>query len=966
MMTIDKMPITGVGFRRFNNQYCLFVCTENIICSFKLTPRGELQEELDQVGCKAGCSTMSDEGELIVGKNDAVYFYDVDARGACYGFEGKKHLLSWFHSYLLVVSGDDSNRTGGASMIPGGGNRHQLNIYDTKNHLVAYSGVFNQITHILHEWGSIFVLCQEVMKDGSTAQRMYQLAEKDTQTKLEMLFRKNLYSIAINLAHSSQFDYAYIIDIFRKYGDHLYSKGDYDGAIGQYIRTIGKLEPSYVIRKFLDSQRIKNLTRYLEELHQKDLANSEHTTLLLNCYTKLKDVDKLDQFIKTSSDTLHYDIETAIRVCRQAGYYKHALYLSEKHSEHNWYLKIQIEDMQNYEDALAHIETLDFDLAESFMKKYGKILVTKLPDQTTKLLIRLCTGYVPKSRSKAGKKLVQPTLGSARAPAASQSAGGKTLLSFLTGDGSTPPISPAAISTPKSIVGSVVSSATAAVASSLETYRDELLGYNTPSNKAAQPAAADTASSTDSDTPQKSSGEEYIQCYTDQRQWLMVFLESVTNSNTESPTIMYNTLVELYLQEYQICASRLREIQSKKPQQRRQNIKDDVKDDNTDADNTDDDSLATDNDDDDTMSRQDVLIQKMESLQAKAMRLLKDPNANYDPQHALVLVQSHNFREGILYLYEKLGLHHDIIQYYMDQKDYKNIIESCKKYGDKESGDKQNMWVQVLSYFAEIGLEAEQQIVEVLNYIDRDNLLPPLMVIQILSQTKDDEPDSTASPRQQQQQQVKKQQAIKKQTTGVELNNNNAMGYRPKCTLGTIKDYIVRRLKQDQELISQDQETIAQYQTETKKMREEVLELQTSARIFQLSKCVSCSCPLDLPAIHFLCMHSYHHRCLGDCEECPVCEPKNRKVFEIKRNLEESAQQHEVFFKQLEGSNDGFSTVSEYFGRGIFNRVTKPGEGLDDVDDDYIDDEEDLLDEEDLDDLDDDEDLGDEDYEGAQ
>ena len=29
----------------------------------------------------------------------------------------------------------------------------------------------------------------------------------------------------------------------------VYSKGDHDGAISQYIRTIGHLEPSYVIRK---------------------------------------------------------------------------------------------------------------------------------------------------------------------------------------------------------------------------------------------------------------------------------------------------------------------------------------------------------------------------------------------------------------------------------------------------------------------------------------------------------------------------------------------------------------------------------------------------------------------------------------------------------------------------------------------------------------------------------------------
>lgn len=36
----------------------------------------------------------------------------------------------------------------------------------------------------------------------------------------------------------------------------------------QYVATIGHLEPSYVIRKFLDAQRIHNLTSYLEQLHE--------------------------------------------------------------------------------------------------------------------------------------------------------------------------------------------------------------------------------------------------------------------------------------------------------------------------------------------------------------------------------------------------------------------------------------------------------------------------------------------------------------------------------------------------------------------------------------------------------------------------------------------------------------------------------------------------------------------------
>lgn len=58
-----------------------------------------------------------------------------------------------------------------------------------------------------------------------------------------------------------------VAEIQRRYGDHLYAKHDYDGAVAQYAATIGCLEPSYVIRKFLDAQRIHNLTAYLEALH---------------------------------------------------------------------------------------------------------------------------------------------------------------------------------------------------------------------------------------------------------------------------------------------------------------------------------------------------------------------------------------------------------------------------------------------------------------------------------------------------------------------------------------------------------------------------------------------------------------------------------------------------------------------------------------------------------------------------
>ena len=122
--------------------------------------------------------------------------------------------------------------------------------------------------------------------------------------------------MAVKIARNQQYDAEGLVDIFRQYGDHLYAKGDQSGAIDQYIKTIGTLEPSYVIQKFLDAQKIHNLTAYLQALHRAGLASEDHTTLLLNCYTKLKDSDKLDEFIMTKDRDVDFDVDIAINVCR--------------------------------------------------------------------------------------------------------------------------------------------------------------------------------------------------------------------------------------------------------------------------------------------------------------------------------------------------------------------------------------------------------------------------------------------------------------------------------------------------------------------------------------------------------------------------------------------------------------------------------------------------------------------------
>ena len=47
-----------------------------------------LQAVLDEMGAPPGCTTTNQEGELVVGRPEAVYFYSPDGRGPCFVFEG--------------------------------------------------------------------------------------------------------------------------------------------------------------------------------------------------------------------------------------------------------------------------------------------------------------------------------------------------------------------------------------------------------------------------------------------------------------------------------------------------------------------------------------------------------------------------------------------------------------------------------------------------------------------------------------------------------------------------------------------------------------------------------------------------------------------------------------------------------------------------------------------------------------
>ncbi|KAL2264233.1 hypothetical protein VTK26DRAFT_65 [Humicola hyalothermophila] len=390
-------PITGVELHVEGALTTLFIATTSRILKLVISGKGHGQppKTVEDTGCAVGCMAVDKRtGQVVVAREDAIYYYTMDGRGPPSAYEGPKKLIAVHRDYIALVSppapvGEtDSMRRRfwgqAADSI------YTFTLIHPELRIIAHSEtVLSDVRHIFHIWGDLYILTQEG--------KVFRYHERSLQQRLEMLYQRNLYTLAADLAQRSGMDAQQQNTIFRKYGDYLYQKGNYDEAMTQYIKAIDSTEPSQVIRKFLDTQRIHNLIEYLEELHEHHKATSDHTTLLLNCYAKLKDIAKLEKFIKSPGD-LKFDLDTAISMCRQGGYHEQAAYLAKKHGEDELVVDILIEDSKAYREALDYIWRLDPETAYPCLMKYARVLIENCPREATQMFIDYYTGkYRPKA-----------------------------------------------------------------------------------------------------------------------------------------------------------------------------------------------------------------------------------------------------------------------------------------------------------------------------------------------------------------------------------------------------------------------------------------------------------------------------------------------------------------------------------------------------------------------------------------
>ncbi|THH06272.1 hypothetical protein EW145_g4204 [Phellinidium pouzarii] len=844
-------PITGLGFREPTEEspcLYLFVSTTGRVLCFQASGKGSgaAPHIVDEVGAALGCAVMDWRmRDIVVARDEAIYVCGTEGRGASVAYEGHKSSIHTHLNYIVIVSPPffPTAATTSATVrnfvaktqLPDKTDVSKVTVFDLENKFVAYSGTFVEgVRAVVSEWGHIYVLTN----DG----KLTCLEEKPTPEKLDMLYRKNWYSLALSLADTQGLDASSVADIHRQYGDHLYSKADYDGAMNQFVKTIGYLQPSYVIRKFLDAQRIHNLVTFLQDLHSLGLANSDHTTLLLNTYTKLKDVARLDSFIKTesrpssngdtSADEPPFDLETAIRVCRQAGYFEHASYLAKKFKRHEDYLRIQVEDTANYKDALAYVRRLDPEAMENNLARYGRVMLANLPDETTQLLIDICVGSTP-----------QPVDAEDPTSPKKNSTAGPSYLSYLALSRGGPTNVPG-VSTP--------TSPSTATAKQFEESKQTVRRTNSlhETLRSASPAPPSILSAKPK-IEKRPSPRQYFSHFVDNMDKFIVFLEAVAlrrwgqsvdntplsatelqpapldeEADNYDQVAVWNTLLEIYL----------------------------------------------------TLSENEG---EENHLRAKALALLQSDTIPYDPTHALMLCATRDFTPGLVLLWERLGMYEDVLRFWIAQETEAHtpgasaqVLRALFNYGEKQP-QLYPLALRFLTSSPELLSRHAEELEGVLERIEREKIMPPLGVLQVLSRN------------------------------GV-------------TSVGLVKHWLLTRIKESRNEIQTDQQLISSYRNETTAKLKQVDELSDPdhPRVFHVTRCSACSGQLDLPSIHFICLAENE-------SECPNCARAHGLLREIRRNNERLAGQHDLFISEVK--DGGFDTVAGGFSRGLM-RMTRADE----------------------------------------
>lgn len=415
-------PITGIHYNRF--EQILYVTTTSKIITLLTSGRNQgkpLRVLSNRNGVDLECSDVEQRSaQLIVADVEGFRYYNHISKAHAVNFSiPKRKILRLFKDYILVVSPMEDQSAPKNTLT-------RLLVLDMHNMQISFSLTIPNLT-ISHVFQSSSDHDAYLL---STDGVLYKLHEKAINQQVEIVLQRGLFATALSMAKQYDLNSETLYRINLLNADALYEQQVYDSAIEKYmdclplLKEIQELNSTSdnsgsqeniddfiikVITNYKEVSNIHNMTKFLAKLYELQLSDSDHFTLLLCCYCKLKMTDELDKFIEgidlrdeqvISSNKLDLSklkFSLIINLFKECGYYPQVTKLLYKLNYPHLIVEIQLADLKQYENCMSYIRSLPVNELLGILIDYLKDLLDSMPIETTELLIDVFTGkYKPK------------------------------------------------------------------------------------------------------------------------------------------------------------------------------------------------------------------------------------------------------------------------------------------------------------------------------------------------------------------------------------------------------------------------------------------------------------------------------------------------------------------------------------------------------------------------------------------
>jgi hypothetical protein len=239
-----------------------------------------------------------------------------------------------------------------------------------------------------------------------------------------------------------------------------------------------------------------------------------------------------------------------------------------------------------------------------------------------------------------------------------------------------------------------------------------------------------------------------------------------------------------------------------------------------------------------------------------------------------------------------------------------SILQVCRKFGDEQP----SLWVRAFRLLLKLPFDSDR----FESNINDDFGIPSELTLQL-------EPTLTDLTAEQVLISVLKQILVKRLLSLSSVIQSMADNVTIPIT--ALHSHLDARLLHETSILHEQKALVIDHERETQRTRQLLQALQTQPIVLQASKCALCGHSLELPAIHFLCLHAFHRQCFdshsGEHDQaCPLCLPEQRRLqrlLNISGRTDRTALQKQFVQQLLESPSSPISVVARFFSQRVFD-----------------------------------------------